>query len=40
VAAHGPGYRVNGNGLFARVDGSAIQLTSGVVGQLQMEGPR
>ena len=40
VTAHGPGYRVNGNGLFARVDGSAIQLTSGVEGQLQMEAPR
>ena len=40
VAAHGPGYRVNGNGLLARVDGSAIQLTSGVEGQLQMEAPR
>ena len=40
VAARGPGYRVNGNGLFARVDGSAIQLTSGVEGQLQMEAPR
>jgi len=40
VAAHGPGYRVNGNGLLARVDGSAIQVTSGVEGQLQMGGPR
>jgi hypothetical protein len=37
VVAHGPGYRVNGKGLSARTDGSAIQLTNGVEGQLQME---
>jgi hypothetical protein len=40
VAAHGPGYRVNGNGLAARTDGSSIELTSGVKGQLEMEARR
>jgi hypothetical protein len=40
VAAEGPGYRVEGNGLLARTDGSAIQLTDGVRGQLQPEAPR
>jgi hypothetical protein len=40
VAAEGPGYRVHGQGLFARTDGSVIQLTDGVAGQLQMEARR
>jgi hypothetical protein len=40
VAAQGPGYTVQGNGLVARTDGSAIQLTSGVRGQMQAEGRR
>jgi hypothetical protein len=40
VAANGPGYRVNGNGLVARTDGSSIDLTSGVKGQLEMEARR
>ena len=40
VAAEGPGYRVDGRGMLARSDGSAIQLTNGVVGKLQMEGRR
>jgi len=35
VAARGPGYQVDGNGLFARTDGSVIQFTGGVVGKLQ-----
>src|SRR5437870_9905666 len=37
VTAHGPGYRVQGNGLLAQADGSAVRLTNGVVGQMQME---
>jgi len=37
VDAAGPGYRVEGNGLLARTDGSVIQLTDGVKGKLQME---
>jgi hypothetical protein len=37
VDAAGPGYRVEGSGLLARTDGSVIQLTDGVKGQLQME---
>lgn len=37
VAAQGPGYKVNGEGLVARTDGSSIQLISGVKGQLEME---
>ena len=40
VAAEGPGYRVDGRGMLARTDGTAIQLTDGVVGQLQMEARR
>jgi len=40
VAVRGPGYQVDGNGLSARTDGSAIQLTQGVRGQLQMEARR
>lgn len=36
VSARGPGYRVESNGLFARTDGSAIQFTRGVAGQLQV----
>ena len=40
VVARGPGYRVEGNGLLARTDGSLIQLTNGTSGQLQMEGRR
>jgi hypothetical protein len=34
VVARGPGYQVDGNGLFARTDGSVIQFTGGVTGQL------
>jgi hypothetical protein len=37
VDASGPGYRVHGNGLLARADGSTIQLVRGVRGQLEME---
>ena len=37
VQASGPGYRVDGNGLLARTDGSFIQLTNGAKGQLQVE---
>ena len=40
VAAEGPGYTVTGNGLVARTDGSAIELSSGVAGQLQAEARR
>ncbi|HET7785772.1 MAG TPA: hypothetical protein VFL36_07365 [Myxococcales bacterium] len=40
VQARGPGYRVDGNGLIARTDGSEIRLTNGVRGRLQMEAPR
>src|SRR5919201_1052527 len=40
VAAEGPGYRVQGHGLIARGDGTAIQLTNGVAGELQMEAHR
>jgi hypothetical protein len=40
VTAAGPGYRVEGNGLVARTDGSVIQLTDRVKGQLQMEARR
>jgi hypothetical protein len=40
VAAQGPGYRVDGKGLLARSDGSAIRLTNGVEGQLQMRARR
>lgn len=36
VSARGPGYRVESNGLLARTDGSAIQFTRGVEGQLQV----
>jgi hypothetical protein len=37
VAATGPGYQVDGNGLSARTDGTAIRLTNGVKGRLRME---
>jgi lipopolysaccharide export system protein LptC len=40
VVARGPGYDVRGNGLFARTDGSDIQLTGGTSGALQMEAKR
>jgi hypothetical protein len=40
VTAHGPGYRVEGNGLVAQADGNSIQLTHGVRGQMQMEAER
>jgi len=40
VAAKGPGYRVEGNGLLAKTDGTSIQLTQGVKGQLEVEGRR
>ena len=37
IDAQGPGYRLHGNGLLARTDGSSIALTGGVNGKLQME---
>jgi hypothetical protein len=37
IDAQGPGYRVHGNGLLARTDGSSIALTGGVTGNLVME---
>jgi hypothetical protein len=40
VDAQGPGYRVHGNGLLARTDGSSIALLGGVRGSLQMEAQR
>ena len=40
VTAHGPGYRVQGNGLVAQADGSSVRLTQGVVGQMRMEARR
>jgi len=40
VAAKGPGYRVEANGLLAKTDGSSIKLTQGVKGQLDVEGRR
>jgi hypothetical protein len=40
VTARGPGYRVQGNGLVAQADGSAVRLIDGVTGQLQMEASR
>lgn len=36
VFARGPGYAVESNGLLARTDGSAVQFTGGVAGQLQV----
>src|SRR4051812_3605665 len=40
VDASGPGYRVHGNGMVARADGSSILLTRGVKGNLEMEAGR
>lgn len=40
VQARGPGYQVQGNGFFAKTDGSDIRLTHGVRGRLQMEARR
>ena len=40
VVARGPGYRVESNGMAARADGSAVQLTRGVQGKLELEGQR
>jgi hypothetical protein len=40
VTASGPGYSVRGKGLIARIDGSTIQLTHGVAGQLETEARR
>ncbi|MCA1829184.1 MAG: hypothetical protein ABR567_20115 [Myxococcales bacterium] len=40
VIAHGPGYRVEGNGLIAQADGSSVRLTNRVTGQMQMEAQR
>ena len=40
VHARGPGYQVEGNGLFAKTDGSDIRLTHGVRGRLRMEARR
>jgi len=37
VVAHGPGYAVESEGLLARTDGSAVQFTGGVEGQLQVQ---
>lgn len=38
VVAHGPGYRVESNGMVAQADGSAVRLTRGVQGKLDLEG--
>ncbi|MGZ6142156.1 MAG: hypothetical protein ACXWLM_02400 [Myxococcales bacterium] len=40
VTAHGPGYKVQGNGLEAQADGSSVKLLHGVTGQMQVEGGR
>ncbi len=40
VTAHGPGYRVQGNGLVAQADGSEVRLVQGVTGTLDAEGGR
>jgi hypothetical protein len=40
VTAHGPGYRVQGQGMVAKADGTAVQLTRGVSGQMRMEAGR
>lgn len=37
VTAHGPGYRVAGGALVAAADGSSIELTHGVRGNLDLE---
>lgn len=40
VVAHGSGYSVESNGMVAQVDGSAVRLTRGVRGKLELEGQR
>ncbi|HEX9576287.1 MAG TPA: hypothetical protein VF993_00940 [Myxococcales bacterium] len=35
--AQGPGYRLHGNGLLARTDGSSIAITGGVTGSMELE---
>ena len=40
VDASGPGYRVHGNGMIAKADGSSVVLTKGVKGNLEMEAGR
>ena len=40
VVAHGPGYSVESNGMVAQADGSAVRLTRGVHGKLELEGQR
>lgn len=40
VFAQGPGYFVQSNGMVAQADGSAVHLTRGVTGQMQMESRR
>ncbi len=37
VVAQGPGYNVESNGIAAQADGSALRLTNGVRGKLQLE---
>ena len=40
VVARGPGYRVESHGMVAQADGSAVRLTRGVQGTLDLEGSR
>ena len=40
VVAHGPGYTVESSGMVAQADGSAVQLTRGVQGKLELEARR
>lgn len=40
VVASGPGYSVESNGMVARADGSAVHLTRGVNGRLELEARR
>lgn len=37
VAASGPGYRMKGNGLVAKADGSEVSLTNGTSGTLEVQ---
>ena len=40
VVARGPGYNVESQGMVAQSDGSAVRLTKGVQGKLELEGSR
>ena len=40
VVARGPGYSVQSNGMVAQADGSAVHLTRGVQGRLDLEAQR